>query len=151
MLKLLKNFFGANNKDSTPSEWTDESWNADSYEKMLTTAASTGVGSMFGGGDGGGLFEGMFSSSTHTNNMLGDDIMSTTSMSDDTSRPMFNIDGTPMIGDVDIHGNCYGMTSSHSTFDTHSMFDTHSSFDSGSSWSSSSDSFGSSWSSDSHF
>lgn len=142
MLKLLKNFFSANN-NSTPSEWTDESWNADSYEKMLTTAASTWVGSMFGGNDGGGLFEGMFGSTT--NNMLVDDAMSSTSIFDDTSRPMFNIDGTPMVGDVDIHGNFYGMTSSHSTFDTHS------SFDSGSSWSSSSDSFGSSWSSDSQF
>lgn len=150
MLKLLKNFFGANNENSTPSEWTDESWNAASYEKMLTGAASTGVGSMFGGdGDGGGsLFEGMFSSST--NNVLADDMMSSTSMFDDTSRPMFNIDGTPMVGDMDINGNFYGMTSSHSTFDSGSSWSSSSdSF--GSSWSSSSDSFGSSWSSDSQF
>jgi len=148
MLKLLKNFFGANNKNSTPSEWTDESWNTDSYEKMLTAAASTGISCMFGGDDGGGSFEGMFSGAT--NNVLGaDDAMSSTSMFDDMSRPMVNIDGTPMVGDVDIHGNIYGVTSS--MFDTHSSFDMHSSFDSGSSWSSSSDSFGSSWSSDSNF
>ncbi len=145
MLKLLKNFFGANNKNSTPSEWTDESWNAASYEKMLTGAGSTGVGSMVGGGGG---FEGMFSNST--NNVLADDMMSSTSMFDDTSRPMFNIDGTPMVGDMDIHGNFYGMTSSHSTFDSGSSWSSSSdSF--GSSWSSSSDSFGSSWSSDSQF
>jgi len=148
MLKLLKNFFGANNKDSTPSEWTDESWNADSYEKMLATAAPLAIAGGFGDDAGGGLFGGIFNN--------GSGAVDTGAVFDtdngaslfNTNEPAFNIDGTPMMGSVDIHGNPYGVTGAHSGFDSHSHFD------SGSSWSSSSDSFSSfdsGWSSDNHF
>jgi hypothetical protein len=45
-----------------------------------------------------------------------DDSMSTESLFDNTG-PMVNIDGSPMIGGIDIHGHSFGVT------DTTSMFD----------------------------
>jgi hypothetical protein len=136
MLKLLKNFFGANTQNSIPSAWTDESWNADSYEKMLVTGTPARIGGLDDGSDG--LFGGMFSNGSGS--MLGSD--DGASLFND-NQPAFNIDGTPMMGSIDVHGNPYGITGDHAGFD--------------SSWSSSSDSFGSSdsfdsgWSSDNHF
>lgn len=41
------------------------------------------------------------------------------------SGPSFNIDGTPMFGDTDIHGNPFGITGAFD--DSNSFFDDHSS------------------------
>jgi hypothetical protein len=38
----------------------------------------------------------------------------------DTSSPVVNIDGTPMVGGIDIHGNPFGVTDT-----TSSLFDDH--------------------------
>jgi hypothetical protein len=38
----------------------------------------------------------------------------------DTSSPIVNIDGTPMVGGIDIHGNPFGVTDT-----TSSLFDDH--------------------------
>ena len=152
MLKLLKSFFAGKNNNSTSTEWTDESWSVAGYENSLK---SGGLAKIFSPMDSSGF---------------GD----STSMFSGASGPSMNIDGTPMVGNVDIHGNPFGVTQTpfssadsdpafnidgspmmgsvdihgnpFGVTDSHSHFD---SFSSDSSWSSSSDSFGSSWSSSS--
>ncbi len=58
-------------------------------------------------------------------------------------EPSVNINGLPMVGDIDIHGNVFGSTVNDHVFDTCVSTDSFSSFDSDSSWCSSTDSFSS--------
>jgi hypothetical protein len=153
MMKLLKSFFGVKSDHSTPPAWTDESWNAASYENLLSSGhlarAATATGE-----DDDTMASSSFMDDGPRFNIDGSPMsggvdihgnpfgVTSHDFSSATSGPDFNIDGSPMMGDFDIHGNTFGVTDSGSSFD----------FDSGSSWSSGSDSFGSSsWSDDNHF
>jgi len=49
--------------------------------------------------------------SSWTPNSNGNDDIESSLFQQFDSGPDFNIDGTPMMGDVDIHGNSYGTTS----------------------------------------
>jgi len=61
-----------------------------------------------------------------------------------TFEPAVNINGLPMSGGVDIHGNVFGSTANDDIFDTSmSTTDSFSSLGSDSSWCSSNDSFSS--------
>ena len=71
-------------------------------------------------------------------------IMNWFSGNDSTSfEPSVNINGLPMVGGVDIHGNPFGCTANDDLFDPSVSTNSFSCFASDSSWSGSTDSFGS--------
>jgi hypothetical protein len=59
-----------------------------------------------------------------------------------TFEPGVNINGLPMVGGVDPHGNVFGCTANDHMFDSSISTDSFSSFSSESSWCGSTDSFG---------
>lgn len=126
MLTFLKSLLAGQRPEPEPApEWTNELWDETDYARTL--AAETGAAHH----------------AAHDEPMFADDQWHTHA----NTKPAVNVDGTPMVGDVDINGNLYGITSSTSGMD-HNW---HSSADFGmsdSSWSSSS-SFSDSWSSSS--
>lgn len=126
MFKRLKGLFDVKNSHSTPVEWTEESWSTSDYEASLSGSnknafTASGLPGVVAG-LAAGMTAGSFMDSTDTNSH---------SSWDDTG-PRFNIDGTPMMGSVDMNGNLFGITQSDS-------------------FSSSFDSFSSSFGSDSMF
>lgn len=100
---------------------------------MKTAGFAAGFGALLGAANSAGVargpstmkdIDGMSYSghggmgSMHSGSGMSDDGDHFGTMSHDMFKPAVNIDGTPMVGDVDINGNVFGVTNDHNSFDS---------------------------------